>query len=113
MEYTNVDEYINSFSLDVGLKLKEIREMISRLFPSATQSISWGMPTFKLNKNQMHFAAFKNHIGIYPGPEVIEKFKSILTNYKTSKGAIQFKLSEDLPISLIKEITEYVLNKER
>jgi uncharacterized protein YdhG (YjbR/CyaY superfamily) len=78
---------------------------IKDIAPKTDELIAYGMPTFKLNgKNLVHFAYYKNHIGFYPTPSPIEKFKNKLKDYKYSKGAIQFPLSEDLPLNLIKEI---------
>jgi uncharacterized protein YdhG (YjbR/CyaY superfamily) len=65
------------------------------------------MPTFVLNGNLVHFAAYKNHIGFYPVPTGIEKFKKELSAYKTSKGAVQFPLDKPLPLALIRRIVKF------
>lgn len=105
INYKNISEYINSAPDDIKIKLNKLYKLVKETVPEADETISYGMPTFKLNgKNLVHFAFFKNHIGFYPTPSPIEKFKNKLKNYKYSKGAIQFPLSEDLPLNLIKEI---------
>ncbi len=65
------------------------------------------MPAFKLNGILVYFAAFKNHIGFYPKASGIESFKSDLSAYKFSKGAVQFPLNEPLPYELVKKIVAF------
>lgn len=100
-----VETYINTYSGEVKKRLNSVREVIRAVAPETTETIGYGMPTYKLNgKNMIHFAAFKHHIGLYPTPSAIEKFDEALKPYKTSKGAIQFQHSEPLPLKLIREI---------
>lgn len=102
-----IDEFIIKFPVSVQLKLNEIRKAIKQAAPEAEETINYGIPTFKLNGNLVHFAAGKNHIGFYPAPSGIEKFKDELSGYKTSKGAVQFPLDKPLPIDLIKKIVKF------
>lgn len=103
----NIDEYIALFDADVQQKLNSIRQTCKQSLPNAIEKISYGMPTFHQKKNIGHFAAYKNHIGFYPGPKAIEVFKSDLKDYKTSKGAIQFPLNKEIPLDLVKKILEF------
>lgn len=106
-EIRTIDEYISQFSSDVKKILTEIREIVKTVAPEAEEAIRYGMPTFRLNnRNLFHFAAFNKHIGVYPTPPIIEAMKDELKIYKTSKGAIQFPLSEEMPFQLIKEIVK-------
>jgi uncharacterized protein YdhG (YjbR/CyaY superfamily) len=75
--------------------------------PDATETISYGIPTFKYHGNLVHFAAYKKHIGFYPTPSGIEEFKPKLSAYKLSRGTIQFPLGEPIPYDLIHEITAF------
>ena len=104
--FTSVDEYIASFAEDVRPKLIELRHLAQELIPDAIETISYGMPTYKRKRNLVHFACYKNHIGLYPGPSVIQKFSSEFTTYKWSKGAVQFPIEKELPISLIRRMVE-------
>lgn len=106
-EYKSIDEYINSFPEDIQKKLVEMREAIKEQAPQAQEKISYQMPTFFLNGNLVHFAAFAKHIGFYPAPSGIDAFKSELSKYKGAKGSVQFPLSEPLPIELIKRIVRF------
>ncbi len=108
----NIDEYINEFPKDVQIKLQELRKVIKDTAPESIETISWQMPTFKLNGNLVHFAAFTKHIGLYPGPEAIVKFEKELMEYKTSKGAIQFPLDKPIPFDLIKRIVEFRVKEQ-
>lgn len=102
-----IDIYIDAFPLTVKNKLKQMRELIRNNAPLATEAIKYGMPTFVLNGNLVHFAAFKNHIGFYPTPSAIKKFEKDIGEYKYSKGAIQFPLDENLPEELIVKIVKF------
>lgn len=103
-----INTYIKTFPKTVQGKLKQLREAIQKTSPKATETISYGMPTFKLNgKNLVHFAAYKNHIGFYPTPSAITKFSAELKKYVTSKGAVQFPIDKPIPLSLVKRIVKF------
>lgn len=102
-----VDEYISAFSVDVQKKLEQIRAAIIKSAPSAEETIGYGMPTYKLNGNLVHFAGWKNHIGFYATPNGNQAFEDDLSSYKQSKGAVQFPLDKPLPIALIRRIVKY------
>ena len=108
-----IDEYIASFPKEVQKKLKEIRSAIKASAPDAEETISYAIPTFTLNGNLVHFAAFKNHIGFYPAPKGIEAFKKELSKYEGGKGTVQFPLDTPLPIALIKKIVKYRVKQNR
>jgi len=103
VNFNIVDEYIHQFSAHRN-QLQEIRNTISKAAPQAEETISYGIPTFKFKGNLVHFAMAKKHIGFYPGPSAIEAFKDKLTQYVTSKGAIQFPVEQPLPLALIAKI---------
>ena len=103
-KFETIDEYIASFPRNVQDILDKMREVIQKSALEAEETISYGMPTFKLNGNLVHFAAYKNHIGFYPTPSGIENFKEELSPYKSSKGAVQFPIDEPIPFELIKKI---------
>lgn len=102
-----IDEYIESFPTEIQEILNNMRAIIKEAAPSATEKISWQMPTFYLNGNLVHFAAHKNHIGFYPGASGVEAFLSVLGEYKCSKGAIQFPIDKPLPVELICKIVRF------
>lgn len=105
--YQTIDEYIQTFPEDIQKKLTELREVIKEEAPQATEKISYQMPTFYLNGNLVHFAAFPKHIGFYPAPSGIEAFISELTKYKHAKGSVQFPINEPLPFELIRKIVKF------
>lgn len=107
-----ISEYIKGQSGEVTKRLKTINELITKLAPKAVSTISYGMPAYKLNgKVLIYFAAFKNHVSIYPFPSTLEVFKKQTSNYKTSKGTIQFQNNEKLPIGLIIKIIRFRINE--
>jgi len=104
---TTIDEYIDGFPVDVQSRLRELRATIRRAAPMATEKIAYRMPTFYLDGNLVHFAAFQNHIGFYPAPRGIEAFRDALSKYKGAKGSVQFPHDEPLPLALIAKIVEF------
>lgn len=102
-----VDDYISGFPEEIRSILTKLRKVIRKAAPNATETISYRMPTFKLNGNLVHFAAFKNHIGFYPTPSAISAFEKELSAYHTSKGAIQFPNDKPIPYELIEKIVRF------
>ncbi len=113
IQAANIDEYIAGFPKDIQKMLEEIRASISKAVPEAEEAIKYAMPTFTLNGNLVHFAAFKNHIGFYPAPTGIEAFKKELSLYKGGKGSVQFPLDKPLPLILISKIVKYRVKKNQ
>jgi uncharacterized protein YdhG (YjbR/CyaY superfamily) len=107
-----IDDYIKKYPSDVQATLKKIRQAIKESAPAAREAIGYGMPTFKLNGNLVHFAAYKNHIGFYPTSSGIAAFEKELNPYKTSKGAVQFPIDEPIPYDLIKKIVKYRVKEQ-
>lgn len=105
--FTSIDEYITGFPQEIQKILEEIRATIKAAAPAATEKISYQMPTFFLKGNLVHFAAFKKHIGFYPTPSGIDKFKKELSRYEGAKGSVQFPLDEPIPYDLIRKIVEF------
>jgi uncharacterized protein YdhG (YjbR/CyaY superfamily) len=106
-KFKTIDNYIESFPKDVQKILQEIRRTIREAAPKAEEVINYQIPTFKLNGNLVHFAAFKNHIGFYPGSKAIKVFTKEFSSYKSSKGAVQFPIEKQMPLALIKKIVKY------
>ena len=107
----NIDDYISTFPKETQIILEEVRSVIRKAAPGAEESISYAIPTFKLNGNLVHFAAFKNHIGFYPTPTGIEEFDKELSVYKQGKGSVQFPIDKPMPLELISKIVKYRVNK--
>ena len=103
-----IDEYIAGFSEKVQDILQQIRRVIHEAAPDATEAISYAIPTFKLRgKNLIHFAAFKDHIGLYATPAGHAVFAEELSRYQSGKGSVQFPLSEPMPLELINHIVRF------
>ena len=102
-----IEEYIQSCDQLIQPKLNELWQLIKSIEPELMEKISWGMPTFYTKHNIIHFAAHKNHIGIYPGSEAIEYFADSLKEYPTSKGAIKLPYDQEFGKDLIKDIILY------
>lgn len=107
----NIDEYIAGFPDKVKRKLQQVRTIIKHNAPDAEETISYAMPTFTLNGNLVHFAAFKNHIGFYPTPLGIDEFEKELSVYKQGKGSVQFPLDKTMPSDLISRIVKFRVKK--
>lgn len=103
----DIDEYIAGFPKEIQKLLEQIRNTIKQAAPEAEEAIKYAMPTYVLNGNLVHFAAFKNHIGFYPVPSGIEAFKQELSVYKGAKGSVQFPLDKPMPLDLISKIVKF------
>lgn len=111
-EIGTVEDYIAEFPKDIQTKLKLVRETILNNAPNAVESISYGMPSYKLNKKPLvYFGGFAKHIGFYATPTGHQKFASQLSKYKQGKGSVQFPMREELPIDLITDIVIFRVNE--
>jgi len=110
-EPKDIDEYIAGFPTEIQERLEKVRKTIRDAAPEAEEAIKYRMPTFVLNGNLVHFAAFKNHIGFYPAPQGIEEFKEELSAYKGAKGSAQFPYDRPIPFDLISRIVKFRVRK--
>jgi uncharacterized protein YdhG (YjbR/CyaY superfamily) len=106
-QFKTVDEYIASFPVDVSKRLRQIRKTIKEVATNAGETMSYQIPTFTLNGYLVHFAAWKNHIAMYPAPSGSEAFNKKLSRYLAKKSTIQFPLDKPLPLTLIRKIAQY------
>ncbi|WML48370.1 DUF1801 domain-containing protein [Neobacillus sp. PS3-34] len=111
--YKSIDEYILQFPLEIQELLISIRKVIKESAPDAEEKISYQMPTFYLHGNLVNFAAYKNHIGFYPTSSGISAFKQEISEYKSSKGAVQFPLEKPLPYALISKIVKFRVGENK
>jgi uncharacterized protein YdhG (YjbR/CyaY superfamily) len=102
-----IDDYIAHFPPEVQEILSRIRVTIAQAAPEAKEAISYQMPTFALNGNLVHFAGYKNHVGLYPTPSGTAAFQQEIAEYKTGKGSIQFPLGKPIPYDLIAKIVKF------
>ena len=100
----NIDAYIDAQDTKIQPVLREVRSIIHAAIPDAEERISWSMPTFWKGRNIIHFAAFRNHLGLYPGGEAAEVFAEALRAYSTSKGTIRLPYDQPRPAALIRDI---------
>ena len=107
IKFSDIDSYISSFPEETQKILKKLRATIRKAAPDAIETINYGMPTFTLKGNLVHFAAFKNHIGFYPTPSGIESFKKELSAYEGAKGSVKFPIDQPLPFDLISKIVKF------
>ena len=106
-----IDEYIAQFPKEVQELLEKMRTIIHKAAPKAEEAMAYGIPTFKLNGNLVHFGGYKSHIGFYPAPSGIEAFKKELAKYEGSKGTIRFPLDKPLPVTLITQVVKFRVAK--
>lgn len=107
-----IKAYIEEFPENIQTILQQVYRALEEVLPDAEETISYGMPTFKIDgKNVVHFAAFKNHIGFYPTPDGISEFEKELSHYKGAKGSVQFPLDKPMPLDLMKRIALFRLKK--
>jgi uncharacterized protein YdhG (YjbR/CyaY superfamily) len=102
-----VDKYIAGFPKTTQLLLEKMRATIKKAVPKAEETVGYGIPTFKLNGNLVHFGGYKNHIGFYPAPSAIKAFEKDLSMYDGAKGSVQFPVDKPLPLALVTKIVKY------
>jgi uncharacterized protein YdhG (YjbR/CyaY superfamily) len=103
-----IDEYIETFKPKTQKTLNEIRNFIKTEVPEATEKISYGMPTFCLNGNLIHFAAFTDHYSFFPSPSGIDVFfEKELAPYHTGKGTLRFPIDKPIPWDIIKKVIQF------
>ncbi len=109
----DIDGYIARFPPEVQEILEQIRAIIKRMVPGAEETISYGIPTFKLNGTYLlYFAAYKKHIGIYPVSSTIDQIDGKFAAYRTSgKGTLQFPLDKPMPLNLITTLVKFQLQE--
>jgi uncharacterized protein YdhG (YjbR/CyaY superfamily) len=105
--FNSIDEYIATFPEETQKILEDVRATIKASAPEAEEKISYQMPTFYLKGNLIHFAAWKNHVGIYPTPSGTEAFKKELSIYESAKGSIKFPIDQPMPLDLISKIVKF------
>lgn len=103
----SIDEYIAAFPQEIQDILEKVRATIRQAAPEAEEIISYQIPTFYLKGNLVHFSAYKNHLGFYPGSSGIEAFQRKLLSYKSGKGSVQFSFNMPVPYELISQIVVY------
>jgi uncharacterized protein YdhG (YjbR/CyaY superfamily) len=103
----DVDKFIAAYPKEVQDILNKVRATIREAAPDAEETINYGIPTFQLNGNLVHFSALKTHIGFYPTPSGIEKFKKELSAYEGAKGSVKFPLDKPIPYALISKIVKF------
>ena len=108
---TTIDEYIAAQGEGVQPKLRELRGVLRAAIPEAEERISWSMPTYWKGRNIIHFAAFKKHLGLYPGGEATGEFAEALKGYDMSKGTIRLPYDKELPTELITRIARWCLDQ--
>lgn len=105
--YQTIDDYINQYTGDIRERLTYLREVIKEAAPEASERISYQMPALFLHGVLVYFAAFKKHIGFFPTASGVIAFQDELTEYKCTKGTIQFPYNKPIPYDLVKRITQY------
>jgi uncharacterized protein YdhG (YjbR/CyaY superfamily) len=107
----DVPSYIDGFPPATQKLLKQIRKCIKEAAPKTEELISYGMPAYKHDGVLVYFGGYEKHIGFYPTASGVKNFTKELAKYKTSKGAVQFPLTESIPVELVKKIVVFRLKE--
>jgi uncharacterized protein YdhG (YjbR/CyaY superfamily) len=107
-----VDAYIAAFPASTRKILQKLRRVIRESAPGAEEAISYGIPTFKLNGNLVHFAAYEKHVGFYPTSSGITAFKKELAPYKLGRGTVQFPIDRPIPFTIVRKIVKYRVREQ-
>ena len=112
-KFNDIDGYIASFPEETRKILEKVRVTIRKAAPDAEERINYGIPTFTLNGNLVHFAAFRNHIGFYPTPSGIKAFSKELSVYESAKGSVKFPIDMPIPYDLISKIVKFRVKENK
>ena len=112
-EHKDVDAYIDAAPRKVQPILRQVRRTIRKAAPQAKETISYRIPAYMLNGPLVYFAAFPDHISLYPAPRGAAEFKKELATYKGGKGTVQFPLDKPIPYGLITRIVRYRVTLNR
>ena len=107
----SIDEYIAGFPNDIQKILRQIRATIKKAAPEAEELISYNMPLYKWNGMLVSYAAWKNHIGLYPSPAATGELKKKLIPYEGAKATLKFPIDKPLPLELISKIVKLRMNE--
>jgi uncharacterized protein YdhG (YjbR/CyaY superfamily) len=110
---TTIDAFIAAYPKGTQIILHELRKAIREVAPDAGEKIGYGIPTFTLHGNLVHFSAYEHHIGFYPGPAIIAAFAKELMGYETTKGTVRFPIDKPLPLPLIRKMVAYRVEQVR
>jgi len=108
-----IDAYIAAFPPETQKILEKIRAIIHEEAPGVDEAMAYGIPTFRLNGNLVHFGGYKKHIGFYPTPAGIEAFEEEISAYKHAKGSVQFSLDQPMPYDLIREMVRFRVRQDQ
>ena len=113
--YKTIDEYIGDFPQEVRERLEKVRRTIHSVAPGATETISYQIPAFKIDgKFLVYFAAFPNHISMYPIPPGDADFAQEIAPYVKGKGTLQFPLNQPIPFNIVEKVAGFsLLRRER
>ncbi|MCI0706409.1 MAG: DUF1801 domain-containing protein [Ignavibacteriae bacterium] len=110
---TSVTEYIETAPKVAQKKLREMRAILKKIVPNATETLKWGSPVFEERRILFAYAAFKSHLNFMPTHTALEPFKKDLAQYATGKDTIQFPYDKPLPKTLIRKIAAYRVEEVR
>lgn len=102
-----VAEYIASADKRARSRLRELRRITREVAPGAVESLKWGMPAHSYKRILVMYAAFKNHVSIFPGTPTVRAFRKELAKYETSGSTVRLPLDLPVPAALIRRIVKH------
>lgn len=110
---TEIDEYIAKQPKMYQNLLKKVQACIRKAVPEASEKVSYGLATFYLHGNLVHFGLWKKHLGFYATPNGHSAFKKELSKYEGAKGSVKFPLDQEIPFVLIARIAKFRAKQNR
>ena len=109
----DVDAYIAEFPHDIQEVLQSIRKAVRASAPEAEETIKYGIPTYVLHGNLVHFGGFSKHIALYPAPKKDEALREKIEPFLSGQSTLKFPLGKTIPIALIKQIVKYLVAEKK
>ncbi len=103
----SVAEYIASADPLARRRLREMRKIVRAAAPGAVESLKWGMPAHSYQRILVMYAAFKNHVSLFPGTPTVRAFKQQLAKHDVSGSTVRFPLDQPVPAALIRRIVKH------
>jgi len=108
---SSIDEYIAGFTGETAARMTRLRSLIHQCHPGITEKLAWGMPTFVLNGNLVHFSGETRHMGFHPGKEAIDAFAPRFGDLTHSKSTLRLPYDRPMPWELLREMVEYCVEQ--
>ena len=106
-----IDEYISAYDGELKERMITLRALIHSCHPDIAEKIAWGIPTFVLKGNLLHFSAEKKHMGFHPGQAAINAFADRFSELTHTKSTLHLPYDQSMPWDLLREMVDFCVQE--